>query len=484
MQQKSELPEGWVSTILSQVGNITTGNTPPKKDPSNFGDEYPWVKPGDLDQSTPIIKTDEHLSEKGASIARLLPINTVLVSCIGNLGKVGIAGRELATNQQINSVTFNNSIVYPKYGYYHCKVLRNWLEDNSSATTIQIINKTRFSEAPFLLPPFHEQHRIVAAIEALFARLDATNERLDRVPEIIKAFRQAVLAAACDGRLTEEWRRANPHVEDAALTVNTYQKAFDKKSNKKSKAENDEIEKQQLPPKWTAEYLENIISIAGRIGWKGLKAEEYTDEGPLFLSAHNLSSSKYVAFTNSNHISEERYLESPEIMLQEENILLVKDGSGIGKIGIVKNLPQEATVNSSLLVIHPCEVIIAGYLYYLLSGPEMQNLVRQRITGSATPHLFQKDIKKFILTIPPLPEQQEIVRRVDALFTFADSIEAKVVAAKKKTEQLRQSILTKAFSGELVPIEAELARQEGRDYESAEVLLERVKAERATSKKK
>jgi type I restriction enzyme, S subunit len=83
--------------------------------------------------------------------------------------------------------------------------------------------------------------------------------------------------------------------------------------------------------------------------------------------------------------------------------------------------------------------------------------------------------KKHGFSLPPLPEQHEIVRRVEALFALADSIEAKVAAAREKTEKLRPSILAKAFSGELVETEAAIARREGRDYESAEVLLERIK---------
>ena len=86
--------------------------------------------------------------------------------------------------------------------------------------------------------------------------------------------------------------------------------------------------------------------------------------------------------------------------------------------------------------------------------------------------------------IPPLPEQHEIVRRVDALFAFADSVEIKVAAAREKTEKLRQSILAKAFSGEFVETEAEIARREGRDYETAEVLIERIKEERGKGGKK
>src|SRR6266566_2773802 len=102
-----ELPQGWCECTLDEVGEIVTGNTPPKNTPANYGNEYPWVKPPDLGSDTPIVKTAEYLSERGAAIARLLPPGTTLVSCIGLLGKIGFAGRTLATNQQINSIIFD-----------------------------------------------------------------------------------------------------------------------------------------------------------------------------------------------------------------------------------------------------------------------------------------------------------------------------------------------------------------------------------------
>jgi len=131
-----DLPAGWAIVTLRDVGTIITGNTPPKKESDNYGGEIPWAKPPDLDRDAPITRTEEYLSEKGARQARLLPPGATLVSCIGNLGKVGIAGTTLATNQQINSVIFSESLVDNKYGFHYCKTLKNWLEENASATTI------------------------------------------------------------------------------------------------------------------------------------------------------------------------------------------------------------------------------------------------------------------------------------------------------------------------------------------------------------
>jgi type I restriction enzyme S subunit len=92
-----------------------------------------------------------------------------------------------------------------------------------------------------------------------------------------------------------------------------------------------------------------------------------------------------------------------------------------------------------------------------------------------------EDFRRLPLPVPPVAEQHEIVRRVDALFKLADAIEARVAAATTRADKITQAILAKAFRGELVPTEAELARQEGRDYEPASALLARIRAARAAS---
>jgi len=110
----------WPEIPFLKLAEIVTGNTPPKKNSENYGPGVPWAKPPDLDKWEPVIITAETLSPKGQKISRLLPKGTVMVSCIGSIGRVGIAGTTLTTNQQINSLVFN-SIIEPRFGYYYCK---------------------------------------------------------------------------------------------------------------------------------------------------------------------------------------------------------------------------------------------------------------------------------------------------------------------------------------------------------------------------
>jgi type I restriction enzyme, S subunit len=245
-----------------------------------------------------------------------------------------------------------------------------------------------------------------------------------------------------------------------------------------------------LPEGWLAVELGSNVYIAGRIGWRGLKAEEYTPSGPILLSVPNLNYGDHVDFSKIKHISVTRYDESPEIKLKVGDTLLVKDGAGIGKLGYVAHLPGESTVNSSLLLVRPAnELLDAKYLFHYLKGPSFQEIVRRRITGSSTPHLFQRDIKRFRVLVPPLAEQKRIVEKVEQLLTCINAarerlahvsaiLEKRVATATLQVDKLSQAILAKAFRGELVPTEAELARREGRTFESAADLLSRIRSHR------
>ena len=333
------------------------------------------------------------------------------------------------------------------------------------------------------LPPLVEQKAIVKKIEELFSSLDSGIADLKKVQDQLVIYRQAVLKKAFEGELTKEWRKINDlqpsftFLKD--LAKQRKEAEVDKKSIYHKKISHDfSFSKDDKIETWSKGTLDKLIYIAARIGWRGLKKSEYTESGPLFLSVHSLNYGKYVDYTQAYHISEERYLESPEIKLQEGDVLLCKDGAGIGKIGIVKDLPTAASVNSSVLVIRGMNVLSQEFLYYLFSGPKLQSIVFQRITGSATPHLFQNDIKKFELSIPPIEEQHQIVQEIESRLSVCDKVEKDIVDSLEKAQALRQSILKKAFDGKLLS-GVEIAKcKADKDYESASILLEKIKKEK------
>lgn len=163
------IPKNWKIFSLNDLATIITGNTPPKNHSEYYEtDDILWVKPSDLSQWNPWLwETEEKLSESARKVIRILPVNSVLVSCIGTIGKIGIAPVELATNQQINSVIFNDKIINFKYGYYAFKYYKDRLENLASNAVVPIINKTQFSTFKIPVPPtLEEQQEIVDVLDA------------------------------------------------------------------------------------------------------------------------------------------------------------------------------------------------------------------------------------------------------------------------------------------------------------------------------
>ncbi|MDN5309794.1 MAG: type restriction enzyme subunit [Methanolobus sp.] len=364
----------------------------------------------------------------------------------------------------------------------------NAINEHTSSQTVKHLSSKSIQEILLPLPPLSEQNRIVAAIKSLFARLDETNERLDRVPEIMKVFRQAVLVAACDGRLTEEWRKQQkdlPDPEELQEQISRAIKEATAKSKKKAKSLDplSEIELdglQDIPENWLWIKIGDL-TLGVEYGTSAKSNE--SGEVPV-LRMGNIQNGR---FDWSNLVYTNDKAEIAKYLLTKDDVLFNRTNSPdlVGKTAIYKG-EKTAIFAGYLIRINQLPTLVsADYLNYYLNSPAAKlhgNSVRT--DGVNQSNINGEKLRNYPFPFCSLPEQQEIVRRVDALFAFADSIEARVAAAKEKTERLRQSILAKAFSGELVPTEAELARQEGRDYESAEVLLERIKAEGASSKKK
>lgn len=181
---EEKLPRGWKILTISKIGKVVTGNTPSKSNPEFFDGNIPWVKPGDVKKSRIIFQTEETLTELGAEKARLIPTGSVIVTCIGDLGNVTIAGKEVATNQQINSIVVDEKIAEFKYIYYWALTLKGWLIENSTSTTISMVNKSKFENAPVILPPLPEQQRIVAKLDAVFGHLDRIEARFESIKKL------------------------------------------------------------------------------------------------------------------------------------------------------------------------------------------------------------------------------------------------------------------------------------------------------------
>jgi type I restriction enzyme, S subunit len=189
---------GWQKITVGEAFTTATGGTPPKIDDSLYGDYIPFVKPPELTDKT-IDTAADGLSRAGAEVARTLPANSILISCIGNLGKVGLNTIPVAFNQQINAILPNEQVALPWFMFYQVlgPTFKEKLEEQASGTTVPIVNKSKFNSIPIVLPCIEEQRRIVTLLDEAFADIAIAKanaeKNLQNARELFESQRQLLL---------------------------------------------------------------------------------------------------------------------------------------------------------------------------------------------------------------------------------------------------------------------------------------------------
>ncbi|MFC9059113.1 restriction endonuclease subunit S, partial [Streptomyces sp. NPDC057074] len=201
-----------------------------------------------------------------------------------------------------------------------------------------------------------------------------------------------------------------------------------------------------MPAHWGTTRVDRVATVNARIGWKALTAAEYQPEGYPFLATPNIKG-KEIDFGNVNYISEFRYQESPELQLREGDVLLTKDGFTLGTVNVVRELPRPATVNGSIAVLRS-HGINPRFLYYVIASSAIQGHMWAAKNGMDVLHLFQRDIKKIPLPLPPDDEQRRIADFLDAETDRIDRLAASRAAQVSVTRE-RFTALTREQTGRM-----------------------------------
>ena len=448
--EKEGLPKGWSLLPFGNIKPSTERFDPTKEENRRYvGLEHIGKNTGKIigSQESKMAVSSKTVFYRGDLLyGKLRPyLNKVAVADFD-----GVCSTDILVFQQ-NSFIVNTFLKL-------CLLKSDFVEfANSTVTGVQHprTSHKKLSDYPIPLPPPSEQHRIVSKIESIFAQIDAIKKSLEKIKLLVKQQKQSILKDAFEGKLVLQ----NPNDQSIETVLQKTRKIFER-----------EIDVGMAQSNWCVIQLEEYIKIAARIGWRGLKKSEYARKGALLLAVKDIGDDGQIHYDGVlDHLSDFRYEESPEIKIQKNDILITKDGT-IGKIGFVHTIPTKTTVNSSILVVRPLKLIYPRYLFYYFKAPIFQKIVRDKIKGTAVPHLFQRDIKKFQINIAPLNEQKRIVSKIESIFGNIDSIEKQVNDAVRSLNTLKQSVLKLAFEGKLVP-------QDPND-EPASVLLEKIKLQK------
>lgn len=314
------------------------------------------------------------------------------------------------------------------------------------------------------LPPLAEQERIVEAIERLTARVDAARARLAAVPAILKRFRQAVLAAACSGRLTEDWREAQRRGETAAdllrLIAEERQRMI--AAGKRRKIRDAEEEQAQVdvqaatwdtPDTWTWCRISDLLHYERSAAYGVLQPGADLPDGIPFVRVCDLENGT-VSTRAIKRIAAPIDAQYPRTRLHGREVLVTLVGT-IGRTAVVQMELAGANVARAVGVLPLCPHAIPEYVRMALDVPAKNTELNDLAREVARKTLNLGLLKAVQVPLPPAAEQAEIVRRVESLMKLADAIERRVGAAHARADKLTQSVLAKAFRGELVPAAAD-----------------------------
>ncbi|EGZ3935119.1 restriction endonuclease subunit S [Salmonella enterica subsp. enterica serovar Albuquerque] len=446
-----KLPEGWINTTIGDISVKCSQRVPDENE------QFIYVDIGSINRELKVIENPQYLIGKDApSRARKeIKARDIIVSLTRpNLNAVALVSEKY--DEQIASTGFEvirPTLVESRYIFALVRS-RHFIDSISGLVQGALYPAAKSSDVQsyeFPLPPLAEQKIIAEKLDTLLAQVDSTKARLEQIPQILKRFRQAVLAAAVSGLLIGSNKRKHHPLCS-------------------------EWQWPDLPSNWDVHKYSELVD--SRLG-KMLDKAKNIGSSTKYLGNINV---RWFGFDLENLqnilISD---IERRELSLKPGDVLICEGGEP-GRCAIWCE-PQDTPIifQKALHRARVKEKIIPEWLVYNLKNDSNNNSLSQIFTGTTIKHLTGKALANYPIRVPPLEEQHEIVRRVEQLFAYADTIEKQVNSALTRVNSLTQSILAKAFRGELTA----QWRAENPDLisgeNSAAALLEKIKAERAAS---
>ena len=431
-----ELPKGWAWSRLGSVFSTVTGSTPSTKNNALYGNDYPFYKPTDLDAGFEVYNSEDSVSKKGYLSGRSLPDKSVLVTCIGaTIGKTGYIRNTGICNQQINAILPIED-VSSEYTYFcMCSEFeQQQIWENSSATTLPILNKSKFDNLLFTVPPKEQQQLIVSRIKELLCFVEMIQKEKATLQEIIKKTKSKILDLAIRGQLVPQ----DPNDEPASVLLDRI--CAEKEEHiKQGKIKRDKKESVIFKGEDNSYYLKSgdLVESLGEWvfetlpdSWSVCCLGELCDYGNCInVDTANIDDSAWML--DLEDIEKDTGIVLQKIRKAERNAASTKHLFHKGQVLYSKLRPylnkvvladEDGYCTSEILPLEFERNILPQYARYYLMSPAFLGYANKCSYGVKMPRLGTADGKKAIISVPPLNEQKRIVAAIEQVLAQLDSI--------------------------------------------------------------
>ncbi len=399
------IPNDWEVRHLDDFGPIVSGGTPSTAVSEYWNGPIAWCTPTDITRTDGITisETEKSITDAGLknSAAVVLPTGSLLLCTRATIGDSKINNIPMATNQGFkNIIPYKETCI--KYLYYLLQTKKKEMLEKATASTFAEISKSALCEIALQTPKRTEQEKIAEVL----SDIDSLIEKLKKIITKKKNIRQGTMQILVTGK-----KRLKGFSKD-----------------------------------WIKINLSKSSRLKARIGWQGLTTAEYLDEGYSYLITGTDFKDGQIYWNGCHYVDYDRYAQDPNIQVSNGDLLLTKDGT-IGKVAYVTGLKRPATLNSGVFLVKPVtDAYTAHFMFYVLESSVFKDFLQQLSAGSTINHLYQKDLVKFELFVPPTKEEQEAIAGI--LFDMDSEIH-KLEEKLSKIQKVKQGMMEELLTGKV-----------------------------------
>lgn len=308
-----------------------------------------------------------------------------------------------------------------KFIYYYLKAnLAFEVLSGNAKSTVDSLRRPMLADFTVTVPTLEEQKKVVQFLDIKSIHIDKIIKQKEQLINLLEEKRQAMITEAVTKGLNPNVKMKDSGVEWIG----------------------------EIPEHWNVTKIKYTTYVKGRIGWQGLTSDEFIDEGPYLVTGTDFINGM-INWKTCYHVSEERYNEAPPIQLRENDLLITKDGT-IGKVAIVRNMPNKAILNSGVFVTRTLNGDYkTQFMYWILVSNIFDKYIKYMETGSTIKHLYQETFVNFIFPLPDIVEQNTIIEYLNKEIESIDNIKNQLIMQIAKLKEYRQSLIYEAVTGKI-----------------------------------